>query len=234
MKSMKWMAALVVAGGIALGGSLSSTTAFAADPDKGKSTDSGKKDKDKKTETKSEGGVAIGGTAPAFTLTDTDGKTVSLSDFKGKIVVLEWFNPECPWIVLHHKTNHTFNQLHDEYASKDVVLLCINSSGEGKQGYGKDKNKQKREEFKMSYPVLLDENSTVATAYGAKTTPHVFIIDKEGKLAYKGGIDNGTTPNKVGDTNYAKAALDEMIAGKPVSKTETPSKGCSVKFADKK
>lgn len=232
MKSMKWMAALVVAGGIAFAGTLSSTTAYASEPDKGKSTDSGKKDKDKKDDSKGSAG-AVGSAAPAFTLTDTDGKTVNLSDFKGKIVVIEWFNPDCPFIVKHHKVNTTFNDLVTEYNSKNVVFLAINSSADGKQGAGKEHNAKMKTEYKMSYPILLDTDGKVGKAYGAKTTPHVFIIGTDGNIAYNGAIDNNTDAKKAGDKNYAKLALDEMLAGKAVSTTETKPYGCSVKFAGK-
>jgi peroxiredoxin len=228
MKSMKFIAALIVAGGVALGGALTSTQTFAAEPDPSKDAQPGKKDK--KDEGKS-AGATVGSQAPAWTLTDTDGKTHSLSDFKGKIVVIEWFNPECPFIVKHHKVNMTFNNLFSEYNSKNVVFLAINSSAKGKQGNGKELNVEMKKEYKMEYPILIDEDGKVGTAYGAKTTPHVFIIGTDGKVAYNGAIDNNTDVKKAGDKNYAKMALDEMLAGKSVTTSETRPYGCSVKYA---
>lgn len=225
MKNMKFVAALLIAGGVALAGTLSTTQAFAADPEPSKG-DKGKADH--KNDAKP---GAVGSTAPAFTLTDTDGKSHALADLKGKIVVIEWFNPECPFIVKHHKVNTTFNNLFSEYNSKGVVFLAINSSAKGKQGNGKDLNAKMKTEYKMEYPILIDEDGAVGTAYGAKTTPHVFIIGTDGKIAYNGAIDNSTDVKKAGDKNYAKMALDEMLAGKPVSTTETKPYGCSVKYA---
>jgi peroxiredoxin len=224
MKSMKFIAALMVAGGVALAGTLSTQQAFAADPDSSKSAQPGKKDK-------APAGATVGSEAPAFTLTDTDGKSHNLSDFKGKIVVIEWFNPECPFIVKHHKVNPTFNNLFSEYNSKGVVFLAINSSAKGKQGNGKDLNAKMKTDYKMEYPILMDEDGKVGMAYGAKTTPHVFIIGTDGKIAYNGAIDNNTDVKKAGDKNYAKMALDEMLAGKPVTTAETKPYGCSVKYA---
>ena len=230
MKSMKFIAALMVAGGVALAGTLSSTQAFGADPEPGKQHQGDKGKSDHKDEAKP---GAVGSTAPTFTLTDTDGKTHNLADLKGKIVVLEWFNPECPFILKHHKVNTTFNNLNSEYNSKGVVFLAINSSAKGKQGNGKSLNAEKKSEFKMEYPILIDEDGKVGMAYGAKTTPHVFIIGTDGTIAYNGAIDNSTDPKKPGDKNYAKLALDEMLAGKAVTTTQTKPYGCGVKYAAK-
>lgn len=174
----------------------------------------------------------VGDAAPAFTLTDTDGKTVNLADYKGKTVVIEWFNPECPFIVKHHKVNTTFNDLYTEYNSKDVVFLAINSNAKGKQGNGLELNKKKKEEFKMQYPVLLDESGEIGRLYGAKTTPHVFVVDKEGKLVYAGAVDNNDHVEKVGTQNYVKDALDAVLAGKPVATSKTRPYGCSVKYGN--
>lgn len=228
--------ALFAATGVAF-----SAPAFAFDPPKGEApaTDKEHKDHDHKDHDhkdhdhkhdKAPETAKIGEPAPAFTLTDTDGKTVNLSDFKGKVVVLEWFNPECPFIVKHHAKNTTFNDLYTQYNTKNVVFLAINSSAEGKQGYGKKLNQEKKTAYKMQYPILLDEDGKVGRAYAAKTTPHCFIIDTEGKLAYGGAIDNDTSPDKAGSKNYVKNALDEILAGKPVSESSTRPYGCSVKY----
>lgn len=175
--------------------------------------------------------AVVGETAPNFTLKDLDGKDVNLSEVgKDKVVVLEWFNPECPFIVKHHKTNPTFNNLYKEYAGKGVVFLAINSGAPGNQGAGLEKSKAGKAEFKLEYPVLLDESGTVGRMYGAKTTPHCFVIAKDGSVAYAGAIDNDTDAQKAGDTNYVKAALDEILAGKAVTTKETKPYGCSVKY----
>lgn len=187
-----------------------------------------KKDGDKKKESTS--AAAIGQAAPAFKLTCTAGKEVSLSDFKGKIVVLEWFNPDCPYIVKHHKTNMTFNDLHKKYAGKDVVFLAINSNREGKQGSGKDRNAKAVEEFKLPYPVLMDTTGETGKAYGAKTTPHCYVIDKNGVLAYEGAIDDDRSVETPGKVNYVAKAVDELLAGSSVSTAQTKPYGCSVKY----
>jgi peroxiredoxin len=244
---MRLLSTLLVAGGLALGANLASKAV--AEPPAGTtpapSTDhkhqgegkdhkhEGKKDKKEEKSEKGEKGkgVAIGDTAPAFTLTDTDGKSVSLSDFKGKVVVLEWFNPECPFIVKHHQVNHTFNELNEQYSSKGVVFLAINSSAAGKEGSGKDNNAAKKKEYGMQYPVLLDENGAVGHAYGATNTPHCFVIGADGKIAYMGAIDNNTDPRKAGDKNYVRMALDNVLAGKPADPAQTKPYGCGVKYA---
>lgn len=191
------------------------------------------KDKEhKKDEQKSHGKAAIGAPAPEFKLTDTNGKDVSLADFKGKIVVLEWFNPDCPFIKKHHEKNTTFNDLAAKYAGKDVAFLAINSSAAGKQGAGKERNAKAITEYKMTYPVLLDETGKVGKAFGATNTPHCFVINKDGILAYKGAIDDDTSPEKAGKTNYVGKAVDELLAGQSVSTPETKAYGCNVKYAD--
>ena len=170
--------------------------------------------------------AAIGATAPAFTLDNSDGKPVSLADYKGKTVVLEWINKDCPFVQRHHAAK-TMENLADKYKSKDVVWLAINSSSSATN----EIDKKTVETFSLSYPVLNDSAGSVGRAYGAKTTPHMFIIDKEGKLAYKGGIDNDPQGTKANRTNYVAQALDELLAGKPVSTPETKPYGCSVKYA---
>lgn len=174
----------------------------------------------------------VGNTAPTFTLKDTDGKDVNLAEVgKDKIVVLEWFNPECPFIVKHHKVNPTFNNLYKEYSSKGVVFLAINSGAPGKEGAGLEKSKAGKAEFKLEYPVLLDESGTVGRTYGAKTTPHCFVINKAGVIVYAGAIDNNTDAKKAGDVNYVKEALEATIKGETVKTSTTKPYGCSVKYA---
>ena len=228
MKSWKALAALVLTGGMVLGATMVAAPAFAQPKDA--MSKAGKKDDSMKK------AAAVGDVAPAFTLTDTDGKTVNLADFAGKIVVLEWFNPSCPFIVKHHDTskgNMTFNKLFDEFNPKGVVFLAINSGAKGKEGAGKEVNAKMRSTYKMGYPVLLDEDGKVGHAYGATNTPQCFVIGKDGKIAYKGAIDNNEKLEGSADKNYVKMALDEVLAGKAVSTAETKPYGCSVKYASK-
>ena len=175
--------------------------------------------------------ATIGKAAPEFSLQDQNGKTVKLSDYKGKVVVLEWFNQGCPYVVRHYKTK-TMTSTADKYKGQDVVWLAINTTADKTA----EDNKTSAEAWSISYPILTDKTSQVAQAYGAKTTPHMFIIDKEGKLVYNGAIDDdssadGTKGDKA--TNYVAKALDEVLAGKPVSTPETKPYGCGVKYQKK-
>lgn len=172
----------------------------------------------------------VGDVAPDFTLKDTDGKDVKLADFKGKIVVLEWFNPGCPFVQKHHVKLDTMTKTAAAYKDKGVVWLAINSGAEGKQGAAATENAKVKKDWKIDYPILLDTTGSTGKAYGAKRTPDMFIIDKEGKLAYAGGIDNNSSPKTAGDKNYVKNALDELLAGKKVTEATTESYGCNVKY----
>ena len=171
-------------------------------------------------------GVKPGDDAPAFSLQDQDGKTVSLSDFKGKTVVLEWFNDGCPFVQRLYKAKE-MNDTADKYKDKDVVWLAINSTS-GKKSAD---NKSAAETMGVDHPILADTDSTVAKAYGAKSTPHMFIIDKDGKIAYTGAIDNDPQGDKSDKVNYVDKALTEMLAGKPVSEPQTASYGCGVHYS---
>lgn len=172
----------------------------------------------------------VGESAPEFKLTDTAGKNISLADYKGKVVVLEWFNADCPFIVKHHKNSSTFNDLYTKYTAKGVVFLAVCSSAEGKQGAGVDRNAKAKTEYKMEFPILMDTDGKVGKLYGAKTTPHCFVIGKDGKLLYNGAIDDDKTTDASGKTNYVAKALDETLAGKPVTTAETKPYGCGVKY----
>jgi len=180
----------------------------------------------------STGPAKINNPAPDFTLTDTTGKQVSLNEYtkQGKVVVLEWFNPDCPVAKGYHTGNDAMGATANAYAGKNVAWLAINSGAPGMQGAGKDRNAKAITEYNIKYPVLLDETGKVGRMYGAKTTPHMFVIDKNGVLRYAGAIDDGSA-NQPGQTNYVKQALDQIIAGQPVSKAETQAFGCSVKYA---
>jgi|SRR5215831_9368293 len=178
--------------------------------------------------------AAVGAEAPGFTLKDLDGKTVQLSDYKGKIVVLEWFNPSCPFVRASH-TKGSLVTTAKKYTDQGVVWLAINSGASGKEGSGADKNRAAAQSFAMSHPVLLDEDGKVGKAYGATNTPHMFVIGKDGKLLYKGAIDNspdgeGQSPQGGKLVNFVDAAIGDISAGKPVKVADTKAYGCSVKY----
>jgi peroxiredoxin len=179
------------------------------------------------------GGAVVGEPAPDFTLTDTDGQSHQLSAYTkaGKIVVLEWFNPDCPFIKKHHATAKTMNELHDRYQKNGVVWLAINSGAPGKQGHGLERNKKARQEYKMPFPILIDESGQVGRAYGAKNTPEMFVIDAAGILRYSGAIDDNRDISTLGKTNYVAEALAALVAGQEVATTKTRPYGCSVKYA---
>ena len=187
--------------------------------------------------------AALGKPAPDFTLPDTEGKTVRLGELRGKTVVLEWFNPECPFVKSAHGKG-PLRTLAKERRSDKLVWLSINSGAPGKQGHGAERNRAGKAEFAMENPVLLDESGKVGRAYGAEKTPHMFIIDEKGVLVYRGGLDNAPM-GVVDDTRpkpestppgtlvrYVADALDALAAKKPVPLAETPAYGCSVKYAN--
>ncbi len=172
--------------------------------------------------------LMIGAPAPQFTLSDSDGKPVSLGDYAGKTVVLEWTNPNCPFVQRHYKEK-TMTTLADAYQGKGVVWLAVNSSRSATNGEDKSWSDQNH----LPYPVLNDASGTVGHLYDAKTTPEMYVITKAGTVAYAGGIDNDPQ-GEIGTArvNYVKQALDAVLADKPVPTPRTKSYGCSVKYAD--
>ncbi|CAE7245290.1 resA [Symbiodinium necroappetens] len=177
--------------------------------------------------------ATVGHKAPDFTLTDFSGNTHTLSDYieDEKVVVLEWFNPTCPYVKLHHEKQSTMADLSAKYGKENIVWLAINSSNTENPGYTQCADFI--EEWNLAYPVLDDSDGKVGKMYGARTTPHMFIIDAEGVLVYNGAIDNDSRGNKSGNdkVNYVANALDELIAGNAISMAETKPYGCSVKYA---
>jgi peroxiredoxin len=176
----------------------------------------------------------VGKPAPDFTLTDYEGKSHHLADYKGKIVVLEWFNADCPFVKASHGKG-SLKGLSKRAAEKGVVWLGINSSASGKQGHGPERVAEGRKSFGFENPVLADEAGKVGHLYGATNTPHMFVIDAQGTLAYRGAIDN--SPDGEGDSptggklvNYVDAALEALVAGRAVEVKETKAYGCSVKY----
>jgi peroxiredoxin len=170
--------------------------------------------------------------APDFTLKDTDGKEHKLSKYlaEGKVVVLEWFNPDCPWVVKHHVNNKTMAETYKQFKEEGVVWLAINSAAPGQQAHGLDYNAEKKKEFGMDYPVLLDESGTVGRAYGATHTPHMYVIAADRTLLYAGAICSDRTM-KVGDTIYVREALRAHFAGETIETKQKPAYGCTVKYA---
>ncbi|MCR9164175.1 MAG: thioredoxin family protein [bacterium] len=174
----------------------------------------------------------VGKPAPDFTLRDTDGVSHTLSAYAGKTIVLEWFNPQCPFVKHAHTEGSLVTMAKDETA-KEVVWLAVNSGAPGKQGHGAEANTEGKTTFGLQHPILLDETGAVGRAYGAQKTPHVYLIDAEGTLRYRGAIDNapfGEVDGGGETVNYLGAALEELRAGTPVSTAETPPYGCSVKY----
>jgi hypothetical protein len=176
----------------------------------------------------------IGKPAPDFTAVDSNGKTVKLSDFRGKTVVLEWTNDGCPYVKKHYSSNN-IQTLQREETAKGIVWLTVISSAPGTQGYvsGDEANKLTGSRGAAPTAVILDPEGSVGHLYDARTTPHMFIVNGDGTLVYMGGIDDKATTD-VADIktarNYVRAALDNLAAGVPVESAVTRPYGCSVKY----
>ena len=176
----------------------------------------------------------VGSAAPEFSAPDANGKTQSLSEYKGKYVVLEWFNPECPFVKKHYGGGN-MQKLQQEYTAKGVVWLTVDSNAPGSEGnITADQAKKIMDSWKTKQTALvLDPESKIAKLYGAKNTPNMVIIGPDGKIVYEGAIDSKASPNPAdipSSTNYVKVALDESLAGKPVTTPQTQPYGCSVKY----
>jgi peroxiredoxin len=178
--------------------------------------------------------AALGKMAPDFTLVNAEGKKHSLSDYKGKYVVLEWVNYDCPFVKKHYHSDN-MQSFQADYAKKDVVWLSICSSAPGKQGYfeGEELSKRIVAEKSKATEYLIDADGKVGRIYEAKTTPHMFIVDPEGNLVYAGGIDDKAS-TKMEDikesNNFIVMALNEVLKGKKISNPVTAPYGCSVKY----
>jgi cytochrome oxidase Cu insertion factor (SCO1/SenC/PrrC family) len=187
--------------------------------------------------------AALGKPAPNFTLNDTDGKTVELKSLRGKTVVLEWWNPECPFIKYAHGKG-PLKEFSKRVSSDTLVWLTINSNAPGKQGAGLEANRAAKGAFGVTNRVLLDESGKVGHAYGAIKTPHVFVIDPKGNLIYRGGVDNAPIgvvdderPHLPGNPPgtlepYLDLALSDLAQHKALRLADTPPYGCTVKYAD--
>ena len=178
--------------------------------------------------------ATAGATAPDFTIVDTAGKPVKLADYRGKFVVLEWTNPECPFVRKHYTSNN-MQGLQKEWGAKDVVWLAINSTNTSSGEYKTGEQMAGWISAQGAAPkaTLIDGTSATGRAFGAKTTPHMFVVDPAGQLVYNGAIDDRRSSNPAdakGANNYVRAALTEATAGKPVTVASTTPDGCSVKY----
>ena len=173
--------------------------------------------------------AAVGQKAPAFTLQNYDGNTVSLSDYAGKLLVIEWFNYDCPFSRYSYEEAQALSELSAKYADRPVAVLSINSTASANP----EKTKQIAQANDLAYPILDDRSGRVGRAYGAIATPHIFIIDTEGNIAYNGALDNAPMgkPDSAEKINYAENALQQLLAGEQISTPKTKPYGCSVKYA---
>ena len=172
----------------------------------------------------------VGQPAPEIALKDLSGKDVKLSSFRGKTVVVEWFNPGCPFVVYAHGEG-PLKDMAKTAAQSGVVWLAVNSSAPGKEGSGLDVNKAAVAKWGITHPVLLDESGVTGRAFGATSTPAMYVVDPKGTLVYAGALDNAPL-GKVDGTpvNYVRAALDDVAAGRAVATPVTKSYGCGVKY----
>ncbi|MDZ4083551.1 MAG: thioredoxin family protein [Bdellovibrionales bacterium] len=178
--------------------------------------------------------VKVGEKAPDFTLVDSNGKSVKLSAYAGKTVVLEWFNKGCPYVKKHYESKN-MQALQKAYTDKGIIWLTVISSAPKKQGYEtpEEANKTRAEWAIASTATLLDTKGEVGRTYGAKTTPHMYVVDPKGMLAYNGAIDSISSSDAADipkSVNYVSGALDLVAAGKPVTTASTKPYGCSVKY----
>lgn len=178
--------------------------------------------------------AAVGQAAPEFSLQDSAGATHSLADLKGKLVVLEWVNPDCPFVRKHYDSQN-MQGLQAKYTAQDVVWLSIASSAAGKQGHysAADWKGIVQKEGSKASAVLLDADGAVGRLYGAQTTPHMYVISPQGNLIYKGAIDSIPSPNPADVSkaeNYVDQALTQYMAGEEIKKNSTKAYGCSVKY----
>ncbi|MFK7839448.1 MAG: redoxin domain-containing protein [Bdellovibrionales bacterium] len=177
----------------------------------------------------------VGKAAPDFETTDINGNPFKLSDHKGDIVVLEWTNAECPFVVKHYDTGN-MQKVQEETIGKGVKWVSINSSGEGRQGHfsAEEAAKVLEDQGATVSAKILDPSGEIGKLYDAKTTPHMFVINADGNIAYAGAIDSNSSPSPKtveGADNYILAAVDELVAGKEVTTAQTKPYGCSVKYA---
>jgi hypothetical protein len=175
----------------------------------------------------------LGAPAPDFLLADSDGQTHRLSDFRGRPVVLEWINHSCPYVVRVYGDG-TMQALQERYTGDDVVWLSMASSGPGKQGHMSpaDWTAASSDKGSAATAVLIDETGVVGRAYGARTTPHMFVVDAEGQLVYSGALDDDPRGRSDAPTNFVAETLDRLLEGNEVEPRSTDPYGCGIKFAN--
>lgn len=179
--------------------------------------------------------VTVGQSAPtALAMKTAAGAEITLADYNGKFVVLEWYNPDCPFVKKHYSVGN-MQKLQKEFTDKGVVWLAVNSSAPGKQGAltASEANERMAQSKGAATAVVLDPSGTVGKAFGAKTTPHMFIVDKNGVVVYQGAIDDNDSARSStieGAKNFVRVALEELLAGKSVTTAQTEPYGCSVKY----
>ena len=177
------------------------------------------------------GKAQVGDAAPEFELPNLQAQPVKLSDFRGKYVVLEWFNPGCPFVKYVWDEDVMPPTVTAALSRGDAVWIGINSGAPGLQGHGVDANTSAAKKWDIAHTILLDETGAVGRAYGAKTTPHMYIVDPEGKLVYNGAIDDAPMGRKTGaPVNYVNAAMGKLWEGQAVGTPQTAPYGCSVKY----
>lgn len=186
---------------------------------------------DRLTPTTPGGQGMVGKPAPDFTGTDLDGKTHKSADLKGKIVVLEWFSSKCPVCAHHVKEKKTMQNTLAKFKGKDVIWLGIDSNVANGEVAKPDEIKAFVKESGVTYPVMLDPDGKIARAFSAKTTPHMFVIDKTGIIAYEGAIDSDPSMKEPNATNYVEAAVQALVDGSQVATKYSKPYGCSVKIA---
>ncbi len=179
-------------------------------------------------------GLGAGTAAPEFSVADANGKTVKLSDYKGRFVVLEWTNPECPFVRAQYGAA-TMQALQKEAGGKEVVWLSVNSTNQANGEYktGAQMKQWMAQKGAAQSAILIDSTSAIGRAYDAKTTPHMFVVDPAGKIVYAGAIDDKRSARESDRrtaNNYVRAALNQALAGKPVTVANTTPYGCSVKY----
>jgi len=177
--------------------------------------------------------IAVGEKVPGFELPDQLGQTHALEAYlsEGNVVVLEWFNPECPAVGFYHLRTDAAVETWSGYEDKNVVWLAVNSGAPGKQGYGVEKNRDFVEKNDLPYPVLMDPDGTLGRQLGATNTPHVMIVDSDGILVYRGPFDDALPTRAAdGDCGFLKQALDEVLSDQEVTRAEAKAHGCSVKY----
>ena len=184
------------------------------------------------TETAARAGA--GTPAPDFSLADLDGNNLSLQSFRGKVVVLEWYNPDCPYVQHAHRQG-TLVDAAKRWGASSVILLAINSGAPGKQGADVARNKESKKEFDLPHPILLDPDGKVGKLYGVTRTPEMVVVDAVGNIAFRGApyeMPDGGEALTADHKRWLDDALTDLVAGKPVAVPEVEPKGCSVKYAN--